>query len=183
MRIRRFTGIASCALALLLGACTPAARNDGTMSDTSSSTVATSPDTTLVASLERGPCRGFCPAYRVDVFADGRVRFLGERNVERTGAQARTIPLTAVHALMREIESSGFAAADTAYVHESPGCGRYHTDLPVSVLTARVGTRMKTIRHDPGCQGAPGFLQTLQARVDSVAGTSLWITGKGETDQ
>ena len=84
---------------------------------------------------------------------------------------------------VRAIESSGLASADTAYLHESPGCGQYHTDLPVSVLTARVGGRMKTICHDPGCQAAPGFLQTLKARIDSVAGTSLWITGKGGMEQ
>jgi hypothetical protein len=175
-------GFALMSLLVLGEGCTPAVRNEGTVRDTSSAgagtTRGTAADTALVASLERGPCRGFCPTYRVDVYADGRVKFDGTRNVQSTGPQRKTISSQSVQGLARAIESSGFASADTAYMFESPGCGQYHTDLPVSVLSARVGARMKTIRHDPGCQSAPGFLKSLAARIDSVAGTSLWITGK-----
>ena len=136
-----------------------------------------------VVSLERGPCRGRCPEYRVELYESGKVLFEGRRNVSSTGAQAKTVSVSKVRELMRAIAASQFATVDTAFIYGSATCGQYHTDLPVVMFSAKVGSRMKTVHHDPGCLGAPGFLRTLEAQIDSVAGTSLWIVGKGETQQ
>ena len=137
-------------------------------------------DSSLVATLERGPCRGRCPQYRVDVYENGKVLFDGRQNVSSTGAQSGTASVGRVRELMRAIATSGFATVDTAFVYGSANCGTYYTDLPVMTLSAKVGLRMKRVQRDPGCQGAPGFLRTLEAQVDSVAGTSRWISGKGD---
>lgn len=137
-------------------------------------------DTSLVASLERGPCRGSCPAYKVEVWADGRVRFDGVRSVATIGMRRGTTTPAAIKQLMKSVAVSEFATADTAYVMDSKGCGSYATDLPVSKLTFRVGTKLKTIEHDPGCRNAPRFLKTLEAQVDTAAKSALWIVGNGE---
>lgn len=131
--------------------------------------------------LERGPCRGFCPEYTVELFDDGTVRFDGRRNVQMSGAQQSRIPAAAVKALRESIASSVFATADTAYVYESAGCGRYATDIPVNVLTVRLASSHKSVRRDGGCQGAPAALAALEARVDSVANTRQWISKDGGT--
>jgi hypothetical protein len=151
---------------LLLAACarTPAPATGGA-------------DSSLVASLSRGPCRGFCPVYRVDVYGDGAVRFAGEQNVRQAGAQTSSVSAERVQRLEQAIARSGFASMDTAFVYGNAACGQYYTDMPVVTLAARVGGRMKTVRHDPGCRGAPASLRTLEAQVDSIAGTAVWITG------
>ena len=136
-------------------------------------------DSSIVASLSRGPCRGYCPEYRVEVYGNGNVAFNGTRNTGSTGAQSATIPLDSVRALSQAIRSSGFSKFDSAYTYGSAGCGQYVTDLPVSTLTAETGTGVKSVVHDPGCNGAPGFLRILAARIDSMAGTSRWVAGKG----
>ncbi len=138
-------------------------------------------DSSIVASLTRGPCRGFCPEYRVDVYRNGTVRYTGTRNVSSAGAQSAAISPDSVRALAQAIRSSDFARFDSAYTYGSAGCGRYVTDLPVVTLVADMGTETKTVVHDPGCSGAPGFLRILAARIDSVTGTSRWIAGKGAT--
>jgi Domain of unknown function (DUF6438) len=137
-------------------------------------------DTGLVISLERGPCRGRCPVYRVDIYGNGDVRFDGKQHVGTLGAQRGSAPVAAVQDLLRAIQNSEFSSVDTSFVMDSPGCGQYMADLPWSRLAARVGTAMKTVHHDPGCQSAPRFLRTLEAQVDSVAGTARWTAINGD---
>ncbi|MEO7997328.1 MAG: DUF6438 domain-containing protein [Gemmatimonadaceae bacterium] len=134
----------------------------------------------LVASLERGPCRGSCPDYRVEVYGDGRVRFFGKQHVGSIGVHNGTTTLKEVRQLIKQVAASEVASADTAYVMGSKGCGQYYTDLPMSTLTVRVGEQLKTIQHDPGCRNAPAFLKTLEAQVDSAARSAMWIAGNGE---
>ena len=137
-------------------------------------------DSSLVMSLERGPCRGTCPVYRVDVYGDGRVQFDGQRHVATIGTKTGIASVTAVQELLQKFRNGEFAKADSAYVMDSPGCGSYATDLPVSKLSAKIGAGMKTVEHDPGCRNAPAFLKTLAAQVDSVARTTQWIAGNGD---
>ena len=180
-------------LSVVAGACASAPRDGAAAADTAvagggvSAVVTTdanadAPDSTLVASLERGACRGFCPEYRVDVLADGRVRFVGTCNVVAWGAQESRVSREAVTGLAEAFRASGFATADSVYEMGSAGCGTYYADLPVAVLSAPAGTGLKTVRHDPGCQGAPKYLRALAARVDSVAGTAKWISKDSTTE-
>lgn len=155
---------------LMLGACKHGAQGS------SSDSTAAGP---LVAALERGACRGTCPVYRVEVYGDGRVRFEGRDHVAHLGLQTSNVPTVAVRELVEAIQASQFAVADTAYVMNSASCGQYATDLPVSTLSARVGSRVKRVERDPGCRNAPTFLRALEAKVDSVAGSARWVSGTG----
>lgn len=180
---------------LLLGtACASAPRDGAQGADAGGTTAAATPtstpapaaadgaDSSVIARLERGACRGFCPEYRVEVLADGRVRFTGTRNVAASGAQESRVTREAAGALAESFRASGFASADSVYEMGSAGCGTYYADLPVAVLGAHTGAAFKTVRHDPGCQGAPKYLRALAARVDSVAGTAKWISKDSTTE-
>lgn len=137
-------------------------------------------DTSLVMSLERGPCRGRCPVYRVDVYGDGKVQFDGKQHVGSIGAQSSSAPAVTVQELLRVMQSSEFSSVDTSFVMGSAACGQYMPDLPWSRLSVKLGTGMKTVHHDPGCKNAPRFLRTLEAQIDSVANTARWIAGNGD---
>lgn len=170
------------ALVLVIPAAT-ACKQKASLNSASESAVTTSVaavDTSLIVSLERGPCRGRCPVYRVDVYGDGKVRFEGKQYVGSLGAQSGTATVAAVQALLRTIQSSEFRTVDTSFVMDSPACGQYQPDLPWSKLSAKIGAGMKTVHNDPGCRNAPRFLRTLEAQVDSVARTAQWIAGNGD---
>ncbi|MBC8087948.1 MAG: hypothetical protein H7Z40_11840 [Phycisphaerae bacterium] len=137
-------------------------------------------DTSLVMSLERGPCRGRCPVYRVDVYADGKVRFDGKQHVASIGIQSGNTPASSVQELLRAIQSSAFSSVDTSFVMGSAACGQYMPDLPWSRLSAKLSTGMKSVQHDPGCRNAPRYLRKLEAQIDSVARTAQWIAGNGD---
>jgi hypothetical protein len=139
------------------------------------SAAATGSDSTLVVAMERGPCYGFCPVYSVELYESGRVTFTGTRNVRIVGTASDTIERAAVDSLKRLIAATGFAEFDTAYVLDSPGCGAYATDLPVITVKAMVGTSLKTVRHELGCQGGPAAIQQLAAKIDTVTRTATWV--------
>jgi len=138
---------------------------------------------TPVVRLERGACFGRCPQYAVDLFEDGSVRFDGRKNVDSLGTYQASIKAKAVSGLQKEFVSAAFESADSVYAMGSPRCGQYVTDGPQMVLSALIGKALRTVRLDTGCTGAPRFLKTLAARVDSVARTTVWINTNRESAQ
>ncbi len=62
----------------------------------------------VVISLERGPCFGSCPVYRVVMYGDGTVRYDGKDHVRLRGSQTAVIASENVKELAGEIERIGF---------------------------------------------------------------------------
>lgn len=140
--------------------------------------------------LEREPCFGFCPTYRVSLEPDGAVRFVG-LNPQRPRSDSARVSPEAVRLLAHRFEEAGFFAMDSAYVPGERGCGINATDHAYVNLTAALAGRTKTVRHYLGCtgtenadsipaaranrEGALGKLERLAAEVDSAAGTSRWL--------
>ena len=159
------------ALALLvgLGACGP--RAPQAPAPDSASTAGT------VVTLERGPCFGTCPVYRVSLAGDGAIGFAGTRFVSRVGTDSSRVQPEVVERLVQSLDAAGFFALADAYVPDGRGCGMYHTDAPTVSISVRAPGRSKTVRHDHGCVGAPAELTRLEHLIDSVAGTGRW-TGR-----
>jgi hypothetical protein len=136
------------------------------------------PDSTpaagTVVTLERGPCFGTCPVYRVSLAGDGRVEFVGTRFVSREGTVTSRVAPERVDRLVRSLGASGYFALADDYVSDAPACGRYATDAPTVVISVRTAARDKTVRHDHGCVGAPAELTRMEQLIDSVAGTTRW---------
>ena len=159
------------ALALLvgLGGCGPRAPQ------------APAPDSVSTAgtavTLERGPCFGTCPVYRVSLAGMAQVGFVGTRFVGRVGTDTSRVAPEVVDRLVRSLDAAGFFALADTYVPDAPACGLYHTDAPTVSITVRASGRDKTVRHDHGCAGAPAELTRLEHLIDSVAGTARW-TGR-----
>jgi hypothetical protein len=126
-------------------------------------------------SLERGPCFGSCPVYKVTVDRTGGVRFEGRRFVANTGVSTGTVSPAVVDSLLEELSAAGYFELADAYRAGEPGCERYATDLPTIVTEVRSGERLKRVEHDRGCADAPEVLSRLESRIDEVAGSARWI--------
>ena len=135
------------------------------------------PDTGAAASvsLERRPCFGACPVYTVMVDGSGAVRFEGRRFVADSGTSTGSIPKARVDSLLVELESAGYFGIADRYGMGQAGCARYATDLPTVVTQVRFHGRVKRVEHDHGCADAPGILDSLEHRIDEVAGVSRWV--------
>jgi Domain of unknown function (DUF6438) len=132
--------------------------------------------TVPVVHLERGACYRACAEYAVDLFRDGSVRFTGTKNVAKLGEHRSSISKKSVTALLTRFRESGFLATDSAYVMAAPRCGAYVPDAPTLQLTAVFDDVTHRVRLETGCTGAPAFLKSLAAQVDSVANATQWIT-------
>jgi hypothetical protein len=130
-----------------------------------------------VISLERTPCFGSCPVYRVEVSASGEVRYEGKAHVRKAGVATGNVTKEQVRRLLSDLESAGYFAFPERYTAGEPACGRYVTDSPTVITSATVGGRTKTVTHDYGCSGAPGALTVLERRIDDVLSSGQW-TGR-----
>ena len=126
-------------------------------------------------SLERGPCFGTCPVYRVTLDRSGSVRFEGRRFVADTGLHTRSVPGARVDSLVAALEAAGYFGFADRYGVGQPGCEPYATDLPTVTTEVHAGARDKRVEHDHGCAGAPDALGALERRIDEVAEVERWI--------
>jgi hypothetical protein len=144
----------------------------------SSPAVAPAPDgsdAAPVVTLERTPCFGRCPVYRVTISRSGLVRYEGKRFVADSGRDSARISSKAVAGLLKELERGGYYAFDEKYVAAASGCGSYATDLPSVITSVDDGKRAKRVEHDHGCSRAPQALIGLENTIDTVAGTARWV--------
>ena len=127
-----------------------------------------------VVRLERSACYGVCPAYVVEVSADGAVAYEGQGFVAVRGRASSRVSAASVAALVARFESAGFFRLDW----DDP-CDRLSTDSPTSTLTFVRSGRKRTIAdyHGNGCM--PPVLRELEDEVDRLAGTAAWVTCDG----
>ena len=164
------------ALALLLisAACAPRKTTVPPPSDPSSGAA---DDSAAAVALERKPCFGGCPVYRISVSPEGVVSYEGEAGVRHLGAATKRIKPEQVLALVSELERAGYFSFAPRYTPGEPACGRYATDSPTAVMSVSTGTRSHRVEHDYGCSSAPGGLVVLERRIDEALGSSEW-TGR-----
>lgn len=61
-----------------------------------------------VLTFERTPCFGTCPAYTMQVYADGRVAYEGRSNVPLMGKQELKLPVAVVADMLRQAKEAHF---------------------------------------------------------------------------
>ncbi|MBN8607943.1 MAG: hypothetical protein J0L81_13590 [Caulobacterales bacterium] len=123
--------------------------------------------------LERTPCFGFCPDYRVTISGDGGVLFEGRRFVNVTGEQHGQISPAEVEALLARFDAIGFDELRSEYRGQM-------TDLPTTTITLTRNGRSKSVLDYGGVSaGMPRAVRELQDEIDRVAGTSRWVLRDG----
>ncbi|MFM2156478.1 MAG: hypothetical protein RL516_1227 [Bacteroidota bacterium] len=85
-------------------------------------------DNHLLFSIEKGPCFGACPEYKIEVFTNGEAHLKGIRNVEHVGEFKKQLPAEFIQEIANSIKALDIAALDSNYVNE------YLTDFPATDL-------------------------------------------------
>ncbi|HEY4156937.1 MAG TPA: DUF6438 domain-containing protein [Polyangiaceae bacterium] len=128
----------------------------------------------LLATLERSGCFGECPVYRLSVYRDGTVVYLGTRWVKVLGRQQYNISAERVAALEGAFARSGFM--------QMPDYDRVEgTDDDWAHLSYRRGSFMHRVRHYHGDQSAPPLLSTLEDDFDRAAESGRFVGGAAPT--
>lgn len=76
----------------------------------------------VLAHLERGPCLGTCPVYRIVVCNDGTVVYDGQQFVKASGRKVKRLPPPSLAALVRELDAapSGPSPLDKPLRQDAP---------------------------------------------------------------
>jgi hypothetical protein len=121
-----------------------------------------------IITLERTPCYGTCPIYKVALDTDGNVRFEGRQNVAVMGEKRWSVSRDSAAALFRFADSIGFASLPAKYDFGEPGCSPFMAELPAFVITLE-GSGTKRVHAEEGCPNIPAGLRQLRDRIDRVA--------------
>ena len=122
--------------------------------------------------LSRTICYGTCPAYKLEVFADGRVVFNGQAHVRKTGTVTWQIPEDRIKELISEFHKINyFSLADDYSVTNRTNCPNFGTDAPSVTTSITINGQTKTVCHSHGCQDLEilSQLEAFEDRIDELA--------------
>lgn len=129
--------------------------------------------------LQRTPCYGFCPAYKVTVDDRDIITFEGERFViEDEGAVGSHLPDGSFKKLLAIAKAYDFTSFDAAYPNEGESnCPRMATDMPSVILGYDAGKLKHKVSFYEGCMGFEGRerLEAMVAEIDAVLAVDKWI--------
>jgi len=117
--------------------------------------------------LERMPCFGSCPEYRLRITATGRVEFDGVAHVCPSGHRERQIEAAAAREIIADMTAAGFMTLAWSADYSI-------TDSATVFLTLHDGTRTRRLEHYLGDANAPRMLFSIAARISKVAGAHAW---------
>jgi membrane dipeptidase len=121
--------------------------------------------------LERTPCFGVCPDYKVTIRGDGTVAYEGRQFVRVTGTRTWKIDPAAVAALAAEMQQAGYFDLQDSYE-------AHVTDNPTTWTSLTVGGRTKRIKD---YVAGPAALKEIEAKIDLVSGVKEYVSVNGKT--
>jgi len=119
-----------------------------------------------IITVERTMCFGTCPAYRLNIYGDGKVVYEGRHYVQVEGTQITYIPKSKVRELVGEFERIGFYEFEDHYAIAQ-------TDMPSVLVSINFEGKSKTIDVYGG--GAPEELMKLINQIEEAANVARWV--------
>ena len=129
----------------------------------------------LEVTLERSPCMGMCPTYKVTIHGDGLVTWQGLANVAAMGDRSGRVSRKQLGELDRTIGAIRFFDLDDQGNLPAPRTFKFSmcTDTSHAVLTVTRGKQTHRV-DDPQC-GEELPIEPLELLVDRLANTRRWI--------
>ena len=121
---------------------------------------------TMFASIERTPCYGECPVYKLTIFSNGDALYEGRLNVEMEGLH------TGVFSKRSLKQISDLAADINFFDFEDSYIDQYITDVPSTIVTFVKDGERKTIRSNSF--QTPKELINFQNFIDQTAKDADW---------
>ncbi len=132
---------------------------------------------TLLATLERRVCYGWCPVYKLAIYRDGDVEYHGEQFVKVKGDATTHLTPAQLANLERAFADAHYSALASTYTHEDM------TDAPTALTSFRDDSdRTKQVEHYHGDSHAPAELTKLEEQIDQIVGSERWIGTREERE-
>lgn len=117
-----------------------------------------------VLTFERTPCYGRCPAYMMEVYADGRVVYEGRHFVPMMGKHDLKLPVATVADMLRQAKDAHFESFEKEYLSGA-------TDMPSTIVTIRQpnGTFKKVTAENNAPENVKSYFTYLTTQFDQLA--------------
>jgi Domain of unknown function (DUF6438) len=129
--------------------------------------------------MERTECQGWCPAYSVQVFADGTLIYVGKRFVKTLGTVTKRVSPKVVQGVRSKILQHRLPTVPTTCCDCMAS-----TDAPWTLLRFDLGdTRKGQIRHDQSCDDdrrQAREVTKLQDEIDVILKTAELIGSESD---
>jgi hypothetical protein len=123
-----------------------------------------------LATLERTRCFGTCPVYKVTIFRDGTVEYVGRQYVKVRGRATGHLSAEQLVQLRTLFQQSGYLQLGDSYervdVTDQPSAYTSYSPAP---------GRTKTVRHYLGDRSAPRALTDVEEGIDRIVNIEQWI--------
>ncbi|MFC2032125.1 DUF6438 domain-containing protein [Chloroflexota bacterium] len=123
----------------------------------------------MVITLERTPCYGFCPVYKLTIGGDGTVVYEGKDFVSIRNREETTISQGEIDQLVKEFKRIDYFSLNDEYTE------RTITDAPSVITSITLDGKTKTIEHYHGDFSAPEELTELEDKIDEIVNSEKWI--------
>jgi len=125
----------------------------------------------VLITLERSPCFGRCPEYRVEIRGDGNVKYEGIRAVTVSGFRTDRIS-------RKDVERIIEIARKADYFSLRPAYRANITDLPSITTSITIGGKRMTVLDYVGDQaGMPEGVSELESAIELAAKTYPLVNG------
>lgn len=116
-----------------------------------------------VLTFERTPCYGRCPAYIMQVYADGRVAYEGRHSVPLMGRHDLKLPAATVADMLRQAKEAHFETFEKEYLSGA-------TDMPSTIVTIRQpdGTLKKVTVENNAPENVKTYFTYLTTQFDQL---------------
>jgi Domain of unknown function (DUF6438) len=98
-------------------------------------------DNTLLVSLQRTPCFGQCPVFKIELFGDGKVVYVGQAFSKRVGTFKAIASPEFIKAILQKAADIKYLSFDTKY----PKGESMITDIPSTISFFKSGSESKTV--------------------------------------
>jgi|ERR1043166_328656 hypothetical protein len=126
----------------------------------------------LKITLSRTTCYGACPAYKVEIYGNGRVVFEGQRHVKKEGTVTWQINDNRIKQLISEFNNINyFSLSDSYSLLDRKDCPNFATDAPSVTTSITINGQTKTVFHSRGCHDSEVLskLEAFEDRIDELS--------------
>jgi Domain of unknown function (DUF6438) len=125
--------------------------------------------------LERTPCFGACPVYRLTIHRSGKVEYEGTDRVREKGRRTGKISAEDFTILATKIDEINFFDLKDRYDGKNAdGSGVTVTDLPTRKTSVTRGNRTKSVEN---YFRGPKRLTELEDLIDELTKSAEWVRG------
>lgn len=122
----------------------------------------------VVVAMERTPCYGKCPTYKLEIYENGLVTYDGIRFVDNIGKHYGSVSVKSIEDIINKGNEIGyFEMADVYPVNETPP-----QDIPQTITMLRVEGMVKQVVNKN--YNSPEKLKELENLIDKVVQDVDW---------